>query len=83
MYLWHVLVDLPKDRHFEIYRFRLPVEEARRGAFYLLAKNKFCSRKKAHRRRAILRRAKPPCTGVEVDCRKLVTDPGRPGFDVV
>src|SRR5947209_8072486 len=82
MHVWHVLVDLPKDRRAGVYRFRLPAKEGR-GAFHLLGKSKLCSRKNAHRRCGILRRGKPSCTSVEVDCPKLVTDLGRPRFDVV
>src|SRR5262249_11973671 len=57
--------------------------EAKRGAFHLLGKSKLCSRKNAHRRCRIFRCGKPSCTGPEVDCRKLLTDLSRPGFDVV
>src|ERR1700746_3819692 len=80
-----VLVDLPKDRRLEVYRVRPRRGEAKGGggAFHLLAKSKFCSRKNAHRRCGILRRSKPASTSVEVDCPKLVTDLGRPRFDVV
>src|SRR5262245_47912005 len=81
----HVFVDLPKDRRPEVYRFRSPRGEAKGGggAFHLLGKSKLCSRKNAHRRCRILRRSKPSSTSVEVDCPKLVTDLGRPRFDVV
>src|SRR5439155_25531317 len=77
--------DLPKDRRSEVYRFRPPRGEAKGGggAFHLLGKSKLCSRKNAHRRCGILRRSKPSSTSVEVDCPKLVTDLGRPRFDVV
>jgi len=80
-----VFVDLPKDRRPEVYRFRSPRGEAKGGggAFHLLGKSKLCSRKNAHRRCRILRRSKPSSTSVEVDCPKLVTDLGRPRFDVV
>src|SRR5256884_6903261 len=81
----NVLVDLPKDRRPEVYRFRPPRGEAKgcRGAFDLLRKSKLRSRKNAHRRCGILRRSKPSSTSVEVHCPKLVTDLGRPRFDVV
>src|SRR5262245_66196768 len=81
----HVFVDLPKDRRPEVYRFRSPRGEAKGGggAFHLLGKSKLCSRKNAHRSCRILRRSKPSSTSVEVDCPKLVTDLGRPRFDVV
>src|SRR6266576_1128330 len=81
----HVFVDLPKDRRPEVYRFRSPRGEAKggRGAFHLLGKSKLCSRKNADRRCRILRRSKPSSTRVKVDCPKLVTDLGRPRFDVV
>src|SRR5947209_5550382 len=81
----NVLVDLPKDRRPEVYRFGLPRREAKgcRGAFDLLRKSKLRSRKNAHRRCGILRRSEPSSTGVEVHCPKLVTDLGRPRFDVV
>src|SRR6266550_6690489 len=81
----HVFVDLPKDRRPEVYRFRPPPGEAKGGggAFHLLGKSKLCSRKNAHRRCGILRRSKPSSTSIEVDCPKLVTDLGRPRFDVV
>src|SRR5262249_1478060 len=81
----HVFVDLPKDRRPEGYRLRSPRGEAKGagGAFHLLGKSKLCSRKNAHRRCRILRRSKPASTSVEVDCPKLVTDLGRPRFDVV
>src|SRR5438046_8560037 len=81
----NVLVDLPKDRRPEVYRFRPPRGDAKgcRGAFDLLRKSKLRSRKNAHRRCGILRRSKPSSTSVEVHCPKLVTDLGRPGFDVV
>src|SRR5262252_6726112 len=79
----HVFVDLPKDRRTEVYCFGLAAKEAKRGAFHLLGKSKLCSRKNAHRRCGILRCGKPSCTGPEVDCRKLVTDLSRSGFDVV
>src|SRR5262252_137916 len=80
-----VFVDLPKDRRPEVYRFRSPRGEAKGGggAFHLLGKSKLCSRKNAHRRCGILRRSKPSSTSVEVHCPKLVTDLGRPRFDVV
>src|SRR2546430_913920 len=78
----HVLVDLPKDRRAEVYCFRLPAK-AERDAFYFLGKSKLCSWKNAYRRCGIFWRGKSSCTGVEVDCRKLVTDLGRPRFDVV
>src|SRR5262249_14276603 len=80
-----VFVDLPKDRRPEVYRFRSPRGEAKGGggAFHLLGKSKLCSRKNAHRRCRILRRSKPSSTRVKVDCPKLVTDLGRPRFDVV
>src|SRR5262245_489967 len=80
-----VFVDLPKDRRPEVYRFRPPRGEAKGGggAFHLLGKSKLCSRKNAHRRCGILRRSKPSSTSVEVHCPKLVTDLGRPRFDVV
>src|SRR6266446_5208207 len=80
-----VFVDLPKDRRPEVYRFRPPRGEAKGGggAFHLLGKSKLCSRKNAHRRCGILRRSKPSSTSVEVDCSQLVTDLGRPRFDVV
>jgi len=80
-----VFVDLPKDRRPEVYRFRPPRGEAKGGggAFHLLGKSKLCSRKNAHRRCGILRRSKPSSTSVKVDCPKLVTDLGRPRFDVV
>jgi hypothetical protein len=80
-----VFVDLPKDRRPEVYRFRPPRGEAKGGggAFHLLGKSKFCSRKNAHRRCGILRRSKPSSTSVKVDCPKLVTDLGRPRFDVM
>src|SRR5207253_471191 len=45
--------------------------------------SKLCSWKNAYRRCGIFWRGKSSCTGVEVDCRKLVTDFGRPRFDVV
>src|SRR5262249_34439892 len=66
-------------------RFRRPRGEAKGGggAFHLLGKSKLCSRKNAHRRCRILRRSKSSSTSVEVDCPKLVTDLGRPRFDVV
>ncbi len=84
MHVRHAFVDLPKDRRPEVYRFRPPRREAKdKGASHLLGKSKLCSRKNAHRRRGILRRSKPSSTRVEVDCPKLVTDLGRPGFDVV
>src|SRR5205823_774816 len=85
MHSRNVLVDLPKDRRPEVYRFRPPRGDAKgcRGAFHLLGKSKLCSRKNAHRRCGILRRSKPSSTSVEVDCPKLVTDLGRPRFDVV
>src|SRR2546429_2100558 len=81
----HVFVDLPKDRRPEVYRFRSPRGEAKGGggAFPLLGKSKLRSRKNAHRRCSTLRRSKPSSTSVEVDCPKLVTDLGRPRFDVV
>src|SRR6516165_89134 len=79
----HVLVDLPKDRRPELYCFGLAAKEAKRGALHLLGKSKLCSRKNAHRRCRIFRCGKPSCTGPEVDCRKLLTDLSRPGFDVV
>src|SRR6516164_1317790 len=81
----NVLVDLPKDRRPEVYRFRPPRGEAKgcRGAFDLLRKSKLRSRKNAHRCCGILRRSKPSSTSVEVHCPKLVTDLGRPRFDVV
>src|SRR5262244_3629612 len=81
----HVFVDLPKDRRPEVYRFRPPRGEAKGGggAFHLLGKSKLCSRKNAHRRCGILRRSKPSSTSVKVDCPKLVTDLGRPRFDVM
>src|SRR6516225_7240361 len=81
----HVFVDLPKDRRPEVYRFRSPRGEAKGGggAFHLLGKSKLRSRKNAHSRCRILRRSKPSSTSVEVDCPKLVTDLGRPRFDVV
>jgi hypothetical protein len=80
-----VFVDLPKDRRPEVYRFRPPRGEAKGGGgtFHLLGKSKLCSRKNAHRRCGILRRGKPSSTSVKVDCPKLVTDLGRPRFDVV
>src|SRR5438128_11129482 len=78
----HVLVDLPKDRRAEVYCFRLPAK-AERDAFHFLGKSKLCSWKNAYRRCGIFWRGKSSCTGVEVDCRKLVTDLGRPRFDVV
>jgi hypothetical protein len=80
-----VFVDLPKDRRPEVYRFRPPRGEAKGGggAFHLLGKSKLCSRKNAHRRCGILRRSKPSSTSVKVDCPKLVTDLGRPRFDVM
>src|SRR5215467_13143912 len=83
MYPRHVLVDLPKDRRPKVYCFSLAAKEAKRGAFHFLGKSKLCSRKNAHRHCGILRCGKPSCTGPEVDCRKLVTDLSRPGFDVV
>src|SRR5262244_4672293 len=79
----HVLVDLPKDRRPELYCFGLAAKEAKRGAFHLLGKSKLCSRKNAHRRCGILPRSKPSSTSVKVDCPKLVTDLGRPRFDVI
>src|SRR5499427_6466677 len=81
----HVFVNLPKDRRPEVYRFLPPRRGAKgcRGAFHLLGKSKLCSRKNAHRRCGILRRSKPSSTRVKVDCSKLVTDLGRPRFDVV
>src|SRR4029453_6469745 len=81
----HVFVDLPKDSRPEVYRFRSPRGEAKGGggAFHLLGKSKLCSRKNAHRLCRILRRSKPSSTRVKVDCLKLVTDLGRPRFDVV
>src|SRR5215472_16110270 len=80
-----VFVDLPKDRRPEVYRFRPPRGEAKGGggAFHLLGKSELCSSKNAHRRCRILRRSKPSSTSVKVDCPKLVTDLGRPRFDVV
>jgi len=80
-----VLVDLPKDRRPEVYRFCPPRGEAKGcgGAFHLLGKRKLCSRKNAHRRCRILRRSKPSSTRVEVDCPKLVPDLSRAGFNVV
>src|SRR5215467_5428177 len=80
-----VFVDLPKDRRPEVYRFRPPRGEAKGGggAFHLLGKSELCSRKNAHRRCRILRRSKPSSTSVKVDCPKLVSDLGRPRFDVV
>jgi hypothetical protein len=80
-----VFVDLPKDRRPEVYRFRPPRREAKGGggAFHLLGKSKLSSRKNAHRRCGILRRSKPSSTSVKVNCPKLVTDLGRPRFDVV
>src|SRR5205814_9196310 len=85
MHLQNVLVDLPKDRRPEVYGFRLPRGEAKgcSGAFDLLRKSKLRSRKNAHRRCGILRRSKPSSTSVEVHCPKLVSDLGRPRFDVV
>src|SRR5204862_3805016 len=85
MHPQNVLVYLPKDRRPEVYRFRPPRGDAKgcRGAFDLLRKSKLRSRKNAHRRCGILRRSKPSSTSVEVHCPKLVTDLGRPGFDVV
>src|SRR6516162_3409063 len=59
------------------------LQEAGWSALHLLGKSKLCSGKNAHRRCGILRCGKPSCTGPEVDCRKLVTDLSRPGFDVV
>src|SRR5215471_18365019 len=79
----HVLVDLPKDRRPEVYCFGLAAKEAKRGTFHLLGKSKLCSRKNAHRHCGILRCGKPSCFGPKVDCRKLVTDLSRPGFDVM
>src|SRR5947209_17643521 len=81
----NVFVDLPKDRRPEVYHFRRPREDTKgcRGAFDLLRKSKLRSRKNAHRRCGILRRSKPSSTSVEVHCPKLVTDLGRPRFDVV
>src|SRR6266496_3078295 len=81
----HVFVDSRKDRRPEVNVFGLPRGEAKGGggAFHLLGKSKLCSRKNAHRRCGILRRSKPSSTSIEVDCPKLVTDLGRPRFDVV
>src|SRR6266436_9899591 len=76
----NVFVDLPKDRRPGFYYSHPPVKES---AFHLLGKSKLCSRKNAHRRCGILRRSKPSSTSVEVHCPKLVTDLGRPRFDVV
>src|SRR5437870_200574 len=78
----HVLVYLPKDRRAEVYCVRLPAK-AERDAFHFLGKSKLCSWKNAYRRCGIFWRGKSSCTGVEVDCRKLVTDLGRPRFDMV
>src|SRR5262245_736813 len=85
MHLRHGFINLPKDRRLEVYRFCPPPGEAKGGggAFHLLGKSKLCSRKNAHRRCGILRRSKASSTRVEVDCPQLVTDPGRPRFDLV
>src|SRR6266478_4927248 len=79
----NVFVDLPKDRRPGFYYSHPPVKEAKWSAFHLLGKSKLCSRKNAHRRCGILRRSKPSSTSVKVDGPKLVTDLGRPRFDVV
>jgi hypothetical protein len=79
----NIFVDLPKDRRPGFYYSHPPVKEAKWSAFHLLGKSKLCSRKNAHRRCGILRRSKPSGTSVKVDGPKLVTDLGRPGFDVV
>src|SRR5438876_386014 len=63
----HVFVDLPKDRCPEVYRFRPPPGEA-----------KGC-RGAFH----LLGKSKLSSARVEVAGRKLVTDLGRPRFDVV
>jgi hypothetical protein len=79
----NVFVDLPKDRRPGFYYFHPPAEEAKWSPSYVLRKGKLRSRKNAHCRCTVIRGSKPSSTGVEVDCPKLVTDLGRPSFDVV
>src|SRR5258708_30255874 len=70
VHLWHVLVDLPKDRRPRAYCSRLPATET---GPHLRGRGELRSGKNADRRCGILRRGKPTCTGVEVAGRKLVT----------
>jgi hypothetical protein len=57
--------------------------EAKWSPFYVIRKSKFCSGKNADRGCTVIRGSKPSSTSVEVDCPKLVTDLGRPRFDMV
>jgi hypothetical protein len=85
MHSRHVFVDLPEDRRLKVYRFRPPRGEAKgcRGALHFLGKSKLCSSKNAYCRCTVIRWSEPSSTRAEVEGPKLVTDLGRPGFDVV
>ena len=72
-----ILVDLPKNGRRVRERFRFPSQPAEPVTPYRSREGKFCPRKKANCRVAILRRSKRSRAGIEVSGPRFLANFGR------